>query len=292
MFGDAEFGLMDGEDDGLVLVRGEAGENDDDGAGRFGSPGLGKEGGREEEVSELMNIYSTDKTHPSSLPPSLSSFFLLPVVGSSMKIMEGAVTSSLPRLVLFFSPPEIPRRNSVPTRESAHASKPNSLMTAETRACILAARLLLSALSLSLSLLFEEEKEEEEEEEADAKGKEKDEDEDDENDAGNRNSAENCNVSRTVKVPSKQSSCSQYPVSLLKSAPGLWPFKSTTPESSVFLPASTSRRVDFPPPVGPRIAVISPARQMPLSPRRMDLRGRLCPGRGRRRREVRGSGME
>jgi len=31
-FEDAEFGLMDGEDDGLVLVGGEAGEDVDDGA--------------------------------------------------------------------------------------------------------------------------------------------------------------------------------------------------------------------------------------------------------------------
>ena len=35
-FENAELGLVDGEDHGLVLVRGEAGENVDDGAGGLG----------------------------------------------------------------------------------------------------------------------------------------------------------------------------------------------------------------------------------------------------------------
>ena len=87
-----------------------------------------------------------------------------------MNMMDGAVTSSRPRLVLFFSPPEMPRRNSVPTKESAHASKPSSLITAETRAWILAVRLLFSARSMFLALFEEKEEEEEEEEEEEVEG--------------------------------------------------------------------------------------------------------------------------
>ena len=38
-----------------------------------------------------------------------------PVVGSSRNNTEGCVINSMPMFVLFLSPPEIPRRNSVPT---------------------------------------------------------------------------------------------------------------------------------------------------------------------------------
>ena len=54
---------------------------------------------------------------------------ILPVVGSSKKSTVGERTSSMPMLVRFRSPPDMPRLFSVPTLESAHFSSPNCPMT-------------------------------------------------------------------------------------------------------------------------------------------------------------------
>jgi hypothetical protein len=133
---------------------------------------------------------------------------------------------------------------------SAQASRPNSLTTAATRASISLRRSPGVAWSAKVG--------------------------------GRRSSAEKRTVSRTVKVPSKKSCCSQYPVRRLKSSPGRRPFKSTSPESKVLRPAKASSKVLFPPPVGPKMAVSSPARQMPLMPRRIVFLRPLTPeGEGR-----------
>lgn len=64
-------------------------------------------------VCVCVYLFRSDRTELAVLASS-------PVVGSSRKRTDGSIISSMPMLVLFLSPPEMPRISCVPTCQTAN----------------------------------------------------------------------------------------------------------------------------------------------------------------------------
>mmetsp|Transcript_7214 Transcript_7214/g.21995 ORF Transcript_7214/g.21995 Transcript_7214/m.21995 type:complete len:228 (-) Transcript_7214:231-914(-) len=168
-----------------------------------------------------------------------------PLVGSSRKMRDGLVTSSVPMLTRFLSPPLTPRFRSLPMYESFTWLKPNSVITASA----------FSRRCFSLNFFF-----------------------------GSLRFAENLICSVTVTSANMLSSCSTYAESLLKTEKSrLRPLTMTLPEvrtlfEEVSLPARRFSSVVFPAPEEPMMARICPGNTSPLTLLRMTFSDAFFPG--------------
>ena len=142
-----------------------------------------------------------------------------PEVGSSRKTSGGSFNNSTPMLTRLRSPPDTPRTRWLPTRVSAHATRPSSEMISSTRRARASSDV----------------------------------------DGGSRRRAANAKVSRTVERAKSASSCSTYAEIIGIFPSHGTPLTSTEPWSLALRvigtrPASVLRSDVLPLPLGPMIA--------------------------------------